>query len=48
MQLILVNQNSWLQIDSIIQFLFYFSLLLALCHVNDDRVFGATSKKKTK
>lgn len=41
MQLILVNQNSWLQID----FLFYFSLLLALCHVNDDRVFGATLKK---
>lgn len=42
MQLILVNQNSWLQID----FLFYFSLPLALCHVNDDRVFGATLKKK--
>lgn len=41
MQLILVNQNSWLQID----FLFYFSLPLALCHVNNDRVFGATLKK---
>lgn len=46
LQLILENQNSWLQIDSIIQFLFYFSLLLALCHVKDDRVFGATLKKK--